>query len=545
MFGMKKGRVFIMKYNLFNYPYESKRNCVVSKNGAVATSNPLAAQAGLEILRKGGNAVDAAVATAICLTVVEPTSNGIGGDNFAILSKGNTLYGMNASGYSPQNISISQLKEREFKEMPRFGWEAVTVPGAPAGWAKCCDQFGNLTLEECAQPAIKYARDGFVLQPTVCENWKNATAIYKKVLKEDKFQNWFQTFTKDGKAPHVGETVYLTDHAQSLQRIAESDARDFYSGELMHQIVEFSNQTNGYFSEEDFKAYKADFVEPIMTSYRGYEIWEIPPNGQGLIALEALSILETMDCQSREARYFHNEIEALKLAFEDGKKYFTQPERMPFDYKTLLDKTYIKTRAALIGDQAITPEAGNPEQTGTVYLATADKEGMMVSFIQSNYMGFGSGLVVPGTGIALQNRGHNFSLDPMHDNRLEGGKRTYHTIIPGFLTKDDQPIGPFGVMGGFMQPQGHAQVIMNTIDFKLNPQSALDAPRWQWTGEKNILIEKDFTSSIAHELERMGHKISVSLNSNLFGRGQIILRNDAGVYVAGTEKRTDGHIAVW
>ncbi|MFP4461027.1 MAG: gamma-glutamyltransferase family protein, partial [Thermotogota bacterium] len=436
-----------MKYNLFDYPYESKRNCVVSKNGVVATSNPLAAQAGLEILRRGGNAVDAAVATAICLTVVEPTSNGIGGDNFAIISKGDTLYGMNSSGYSPKAISTNKLKEKGLQEVPRFGWEAVTVPGAPAGWAKCCDQFGNLTLEECAQPAIKYAQDGFVLQPTVCENWKKAVEIYHQVLTEEKFNNWFETFTRNGKAPRVGEIVYLFNHAQTLKKIAESDARDFYSGELMHKIVEFSKQTGGFFTEEDFTTYKADLVEPMMSNYRGYEIWEIPPNGQGLIALEALAILETKDCLTREVGYFHNEIEALKLAFEDGKKYITQPEHMPFDYHLLLDQHYIEKRAALIGDQAMTPEAGNPKSSGTVYLATADKEGMMVSFIQSNYMGFGSGLVVPETGIALQNRGHSFSLDESQYNCLQPKKRPYHTIIPGFITKKAIPVGPFGVMG--------------------------------------------------------------------------------------------------
>ncbi len=535
----------MMKCNWFDYPYESKRNCVIARNGVVATSNPLAAQAGLEILHKGGNAVDAAVATAICLTVVEPTSNGIGGDNFAIVSKGDQLYGLNSSGYSPKNLSSEKLKEKGIQELPRFGWEAVTVPGAPAGWAKCCDQFGNLTLEECAQPAIKYALEGFVLQPTVCENWMKAAEFYKKVFLEEKFNHWFNTFTKDGKPPQVGEIIRLNDHAQTLKRIGESNACDFYSGALMHQIIAFSDQTGGYFSAEDFTGYQASIVEPISAGYRGYEIWEIPPNGQGIIALEALSILERTDCLSREARYFHHEIEALKLAFEDGKEYITQPEYMPFDYHLLLNRDYISKRAQLIGNEAMIPEASNPSQSGTVYLATADKEGMMCSFIQSNYMGFGSGLVVPGTGISLQNRGHSFSLDETHSNVLQPHKRPYHTIIPGFITKNSKPVGPFGVMGGFMQPQGHLQVISNMIDFQMNPQSALDAPRWQWTGEKNILIEKDFTSSIAHELDRMGHKITVSMNSNLFGRGQIILRNEAGVYVAGTEKRTDGHIAVW
>ncbi len=534
-----------MKYNLFDYPYESKRNCTLATHGVVATSNPLAAQAGLEILKKGGNAVDAAVATAICLTVVEPTSNGIGGDNFAIISKGDKLFGMNSSGYSPKGISIPLLKEKGFEQMPRFGWEAVTVPGAPAGWAKCCQEFGNLSLEECAQPAIRYASEGFVLQPTVCENWKKASIYYKNNLKGDKFKYWFDTFTHEGKAPLEAHKVYLRDHAKTLEKIARSNSQDFYRGELMEQIVAFSNSTGGYLQPEDFINYKADLVEPIGTDYRGYEIWEIPPNGQGLIALEALAILRGLDCSARDADYFHNEIESLKLAFEDGKKYITQPEHMPFVFEKLLSPEYIDRRRALIGTNAILPTAGNPEQTGTVYLATADKDGMMVSFIQSNYMGFGSGLVVPSTGIALQNRGHSFSLDENHANALKPNKRPYHTIIPGFITKDSKPIGPFGVMGGFMQPQGHLQVISNMVDFQLNPQSALDAPRWQWTGEKNIIIEKDFTSSLAHELERREHKISVSLDSSMFGRGQIILKNDTGVYVAGTEKRTDGHIAVW
>jgi gamma-glutamyltranspeptidase/glutathione hydrolase len=534
-----------MKFNIFDYPYESRRNCLVAKNGVVATSNPLAAQAGLEILMKGGNAVDAAVATAICLTVVEPTSNGIGGDNFAIISKDDKLYGLNSSGFSPRNLSIDQLKEKNMDNIDRFGWEAVTVPGAPMGWASCCERFGNLTLEECAQPAIKYAREGFPLQPTVSENWKNAFEFYKTHLTDEKYQSWFDTFTFEGKAPEMGKMVFLKDHAETLEEIARTNSKSFYSGKLMEKILRFSEKTGGHFTEEDFELYKNEFVDPVGVNYRGYDIWEIPPNGQGIIASEALAILEGLDCSVRNPDYFHNEIEALKLAFEDGKKYVTQADKMAFDYNRLLDKQYIEKRRNLVGTRAILPDAGNPTQSGTVYLATADKDGMMVSFIQSNYMGFGSGLVVPGTGIGLQNRGHSFSLDKEAANALEGHKKPYHTIIPGFITKNNRSIGPFGVMGGFMQPQGHLQVISNMADFQLNPQSTLDAPRWQWTGEKNIIIEKDFTSSIAHELARKGHKITVSLNSNLFGRGQIILKNPEGIYVAGTEKRTDGHIALW
>lgn len=534
-----------MKFNIFDYPYESKRNCLLAKNGVVATSNPLAAQAGLEILMQGGNAVDAAIATAMCLTVVEPTSNGIGGDNFAIISKDDKLYGLNSSGFSPITISREKLKEKGIEKIDRFGWEAVTVPGAPMGWASCNEKFGNLSLEECAQPAIRYAREGFPLQPTVAENWKNAVDFYTKALTEEKYRNWFDTFTFNGKAPAMGKMVYLKEHANTLEQIAKTNAKSFYNGNLMRKTIKFSDETGGYFTADDFTTFDAEFVNPVGVNYRGYDIWEIPPNGQGIIASEALAILEGFDCHARNPQYFHNQIESLKLAFEDGKKYITQSDKMPFDYYKLLEKDYIEERRKLIGTEAILPEAGNPTPSGTVYLATADKDGMMVSFIQSNYMGFGSGLVVPETGISLQNRGHSFSLDPNAVNVLEGHKRPYHTIIPGFITMNGKAIGPFGVMGGFMQPQGHLQVISNMVDFQLNPQSALDAPRWQWTGERNIIIEKDFTSSIAHELTRMGHKITVSLNSNLFGRGQIILKNPEGIYVAGTEKRTDGHIALW
>ncbi|HOO31535.1 MAG TPA: gamma-glutamyltransferase family protein [Thermotogota bacterium] len=534
-----------MKFNIFDYPYESRRNCLIAQRGVVATSNPLAAQAGLEILMKGGNAVDAAIATAMCLTIVEPTSNGIGGDNFAIISKGDKLYGLNSSGYSPQNISIEKLKEKGIEKIDRFGWEAVTVPGAPMGWAACSEKFGKLSLEECAKPAIRYARTGFPLQPTVSENWKNAFDLYTKTLDGERYRNWFDTFSFNGQAPEMGKMVYLKNHADTLEKIAVTDAKAFYNGELMEKIVTFSEETGGYFIEDDFRDFRCEFVEPVGINYRGYDIWEIPPNGQGIIASEALAILEGFECHARDPLYFHHQIEALKLAFEDGKKYITQSDKMAFDYHKLLEKAYIEERRTLICPDALLPAAGNPTQSGTVYLATADQDGMMVSFIQSNYMGFGSGLVVPGTGIALQNRGHSFSLDRHAANALEGHKRPYHTIIPGFITKDGKSIGPFGVMGGFMQPQGHLQVISNMVDFQLNPQSALDAPRWQWTGERNILIEKDFTSSIAHELARKGHKISVSLNSNLFGRGQIILKNPEGIYIAGTEKRTDGHIALW
>jgi len=531
--------------NTLEYPFSSRRNCVISKNGVVATSNPLAAQAGLDILKKGGNAVDAAVATAICLTVVEPTSNGIGGDNFAIISRNGKIHGLNSSGYSPAGISVESLLEKGLKQMPRFGWAPVTVPGAPKGWATCVERFGNLSLSEVAQPAVEYAEKGFPVQPTVSENWQRAAAIYRDYLREDRFQNWFDTFLKNGKAPSAGELMILPEHADTIRKIADTNAEAFYSGELMEKIVRFSNDTGGYFTEEDFKTFSNDFVKPIGIDYRGYTILEIPPNGQGIVALEALGILNGLEINRRDTDYFHNSIESIKLAFSDGKRYVTQAEKMAFDYNRMLDADYLASRRRQITSDALQPEPGSPEGSGTVYLATADNEGNMVSFIQSNYMGFGSGLVVPGTGIGLQNRGHSFSFNKRDANSLEPSKRPYHTIIPGFITKDERPVGPFGVMGGFMQPQGHLQVVSNLIDFNLNPQAALDAPRWQWMKDKEVVIEKEFPTETAKALSRKGHKVSVSLTSGLFGRGQIILRNDQGLYISGTEKRTDGCIAAY
>jgi gamma-glutamyltranspeptidase/glutathione hydrolase len=316
---------------------------------------------------------------------------------------------------------------------------------------------------------------------------------------------------------------------------------------LAEQIDQFSKQHGGFISAEDLAAYKPEWVQPIKVNYRGYDVWEIPPNGQGIVALMALNMLKGFDFNEKESvETYHKQIEAMKLAFADGKKYVTDPEKMSVTAEQLLSEEFATARRSLIGETAITPEPGTPPSGGTVYLATADGEGNMVSFIQSNYMGFGSGVVVPGTGISLQNRGHDFSLDPSHENALEPGKKTYHTIIPGFLTKDNEAVGPFGVMGGYMQPQGHAQVIMNTIDFHLNPQAALDAPRWQWMEEKKVMVEPSFPNHIAQALARKGHAIQVALDGGAFGRGQIIWRNsETGVLVGGTESRTDGSIAAW
>lgn len=535
-----------MKNDALYYPYASRRMSVYAKNGMVATSQPLAAQAGLDILKKGGNAIDAAIATAACLTVVEPTSNGIGGDAFALVWTQGKLHGLNASGPAPKSITIDKLKEAEIEEIPKFGWVPVTVPGAPSAWAELSRRFGRLPLTEVLRPAIEYAEQGYPVSPTLGRFWKRAYQIFSEQLTGKQFESWFATFAPNGRPPEIGEIWRSPDHARTLQSIAETNAESFYRGELAEKIDQFSKQFGGYLRKEDLAAYQPEWVEPISVNYRGYDVWEIPPNGHGMVALMALQILKGFEFSGRDTvDTYHKQIEAMKLAFADGKKYIADPSKMRVRVEDLLADAYADQRRQFIGDTALQPEPGQPPKGGTVYLAAADGEGNMVSFIQSNYMGFGSGLVVPGTGIALHNRGHNFTLDPNHDNCLEPGKKPYHTIIPGFLSKDGQPVGPFGVMGGFMQPQGHVQVIMNTIDFHLNPQAALDAPRWQWIQGKTVEIEHSAPPHVVEALARMGHDIRWAVGSGGFGRGQIIWRREDGILVGGTEPRTDGHVAAW
>ncbi|WP_456276622.1 gamma-glutamyltransferase [Bacillus sp. AK128] len=536
-----------MNVDYLNYPYPSQRVTTFAQNGMVATSQPLAAQAGLDILKNGGNAIDAAIATAACLTVVEPTSNGIGGDAFALVWTKGELHGLNASGPAPKSISIDALKAQGHEKVPTFGLLPVTVPGAPSAWAELSRKFGKLPLTEVLQPAIDYAEKGFVVSPTLGKNWNRAFKRFKEIFKGDEYKGWFDTFAPDDQAPEIGEVWSSKGHADTLRSIAETNAESFYRGELAKKIDQFSKEHGGYITAEDLAEYKPEWVKPINVNYRGYDVWEIPPNGQGIVALMALNILKGFNFSEKEAvDTYHKQIEAMKLAFADGKKYVTDPQKMSYSAEQLLSEEFAAERRSLINETAILPEPGTPPSGGTVYLAAADGEGNMVSFIQSNYMGFGSGIVVPGTGIALQNRGHDFSLDPTHENALEPGKKTYHTIIPGFLTKGHEAVGPFGVMGGYMQPQGHAQVIMNTIDFHLNPQAALDAPRWQWVEGKKVLVEPTFPNHIAQELARKGHEIQIALDGGGFGRGQIIWRNPkTGVLVGGTESRTDGSIAAW
>lgn len=537
----------MFSFNQQNNPYAITRNATYANNGMVATSQPLAAQAGLDILKRGGNAVDAAIATAACLTVVEPTSNGIGSDAFAIVYMNKALYGINGSGPSPKSISIDAVKKAGYKEIPTYGWIPVTVPGTPGTWAALSKKFGNLPLTTVLEPAITYAETGFPLSPTLAKYWGKAYKRFNDVLTDDTFKAWFDTFAPKGRAPQVGEIWCSLDHANTLREIAETNAESFYRGKLAEEISAFSAQTGGHLTFDDLATYQPEWVDPLSVNYRGYDVWELPPNSQGIIPLQAMNILKGFDFTDRDAvETYHKQIEAIKLAFADGFQYIADRDHMQMDVTELLSNTYGDTRRQLIGEHAALPEAGEPISSGTVYLATADSEGNMVSFIQSNYMGFGSGLVVPGTGIALQNRGHNFSFDPDHVNALAGGKRPLHTIIPGFLTKEQEAIGPFGVMGGFMMPQGHVQVLMNTIDFKLNPQAALDAPRWQWLKGKMVEVEARFAHHLALALEERGHDIRIALEANGFGRGQIIWRDPVtGVFCGGTESRTDGAIASW
>lgn len=535
-----------MEFDPLCHPFHSRRTTVFAKNGMVSTSQPLAAQAGLSILRSGGNAIDAAIATAACLTVVEPTSNGIGGDAFALVWTSGVLHGLNASGPAPQALSISAVKRAGHEEMPSHGLVPVTVPGVPAAWAELSRRFGRLPLRDVLQSAITYAEQGYPISPTLGKYWQAAFRHYSERLKGAEYAAWFETFAPLGRAPRVGEMWRSPGHARTLREIADSGARSFYDGELSGKIDRFCRSHGGYLSREDLRRYAPEWVEPIRASYRGHDVWEIPPNGQGLVALIALQILEQFSFTDQDSVHtLHHQIEAIKLALADGLAHITDAREMTVRVEDLLTKDYARKRSALIGDRAANPAPGQPAAGGTVYLAAADGEGNMVSYIQSNYMGFGSGVVVPGTGISLQNRGHTFSLNPADANALVPGKKTYHTIIPGFLTRNGQAIGPFGVMGAFMQPQGHVQVIMNTIDFRLNPQAALDAPRWQWISGKRVDVERGLPEHVVQSLAGKGHDIHVALDSGGFGRGQIIWRDGAGVFAGGTEPRTDGAIAAW
>lgn len=531
------------------YKYASRRRVVHAKRGMVCTSQPLASQAGLTILQQGGNAIDAAIATAICQTIVEPTNNGLGSDCFALVWTGGKLHGLNGSGYAPQRLTPEAVAASGATEkMPLRGWEAVTVPGAPSAWAELHKRFGRLPFAKLFEPAIYYAEQGYPVSPIVARFWQEGIDALTPHKNNPAIAPWFATFDVHGNgvAPQTGELVTLPDHAKTLRILADSYCESYYRGELAQRLVEFSDKTGGYLSLEDLADYRAEWVEPVHINYHGYDVWEMPPNGHGITALMALNILKDMEIGAKDTGdTFHKQIEAMKLAFADGMHYIADPRYMQTRVEELLSDAYAAQRRALIGETALEPTHGKPFCGGTVYLCTADGEGNMVSFIQSNYKDFGSGIVLPGYGINLNDRGAGFSLNPELDDYLAPRKKPYHTIIPGFLTHEGEAVGPFGVMGAYMQPQGHVQVIMNTVDWLLNPQTALDAPRWQWIAGKEIWLESSVAPEIVEDLRRRGHEVRVLEDDTTFGRGEIIWRDSNGVLAGATEPRADGVVAAW
>ncbi len=525
-----------------NYP--SLRQPVYARGGMVATGQPLAAQAGLHVLREGGNAIDAALATAAALTVVEPTSNGIGGDLFALVWDGERLHGLNASGAAPQALTQAALNGQP---MPSLGWLPVTVPGAVRGWADLHARFGRSPFEAVLAPAIQYARHGYPLSPVLAQGWARAAGVYGASAQPE-LAEWSRVFTPQGFTPRPGALWSSEGHARTLERIAQSRSADFYEGELAQVISRHAEATGGLLRDTDLAAHASEWVEPIRMRYRDAEVFEIPPNGQGIAALIALGILDglLLPTVRDSVDGLHLQIEAMKLAFADAHAHVADMRHVPVPVERLLSNAHLAQQRARITEHALDPQTPAPAQGGTVYLCTADGEGNMVSLIQSNYQGFGSGVVVPGTGIALHNRGLGFKADPAHPGALQPGHRPYHTIIPGFMFRGGVPMGPFGVMGGFMQPQGHLQVAVNTLDYGMNPQQALDAPRWQWMEGKTVEVEHSLGAELSRDLAARGHDIRVQLNASAFGRGQIIWRDpETGVLVGGSESRTDGQVAAF
>jgi len=524
---------------------------VFGSNGIVATSQYLAAQAGLRMLEQGGNAIDAAVATAIALTVVEPTANGIGGDAFAIVLFEGQLYGLNSSGYAPASLSLEVLKQEGLQEIPRYGPIPVTVPGAPRAWKELHSRFGVLPFDALFQPAIEYAQNGYPVSVLTGKGWEKAFQTYRQQPSTSLFGEWFRTFAPSGRAPFPGELWSSNAHARTLKELAETGTDSFYTGRLSREIVRCVRSFGGFLESSDLADYQAEWVEPLSVDFRGYTVWELPPNGQGIVALMALGFLEPFSLETlSEVQRTHLSIEAVKLAFKIATETIGEPRSMPKDARSYIEKVALEAGAKTLSLDSVSDTTASSLPGGTVYLCTADRSGNMVSYIQSNYMGFGSGLVVPGTGISLHNRGCNFSLQSGHPNCLRGKHRPYHTIIPGFLSRGREWIGPFGVMGGFMQPQGHTQLLIRLLVEKAHPMDALNAPRWQWLKDRTVAFEEPYDESIRKELARFGHHIDTVPTSALFGRGQVIWRSakdSTGRYVfcGGTDGRSDGSVAVF
>ncbi|MUV58544.1 gamma-glutamyltransferase [Halogeometricum sp. CBA1124] len=528
--------------------FTSRRSTVYGQRGVVATSQPLAAEAGIQLLREGGNAFDAAVATAAALNVVEPTSTGLGGDVFALYRTADGEVGaMRACGGAPADATIENVRAAvaeeegvapEDAEMPDTGAHAVTVPGTARGWEATSEEFGELTLADALGPAIRYATEGYPVSEIIAGAWTHGEELFQT-------DNARDAFLFDGEAPDVGQTVTLPKLGATMERIADEGADVVYEGEIAEQIAAEVQSQGGFMTVEDLADFEVEYPDPVSTTYNGVEVYELPPNNQGLIALEALNIAEAVgageyDLDSPERVHYFGE--AMKLAFHDGHRYITDPEYE--EIPPLASKEWAERRAAEIGPEANddvsfgVPDA-NAEDSDTVLLTVADDEGNVVSYINSRFAGFGSGLVAGDTGIALQNRGSSFSLDPDHPNRIEPGKRPFHTLIPGLLRFDEDDWAAFGVMGGYMQPQGHVQVVSNVVDHGMPLQAALDYPRWRYREDGSLAIEERTSDSLGTKLTRRGHDVRL-LYPSLFGGAQIA-RNDGGTLSAATEPRKDGN----
>jgi len=546
---------FIFSLNLFSFDRVTgeeftSRSEVIAKNGMVATSHPLASQIGLQILKDGGNAIDAAIAANAALGLMEPTGNGIGGDLFVILwdAKTKKLYGLNASGPSPQNISIEYFTAKKLEKIPSYGPLPVSVPGAVDGWIKLHEKFGKLPFEELFKPTIDYANNGFPLTETIAYYLELSSQRFKT------YPNFKNVWMPNGIYLKKGDVFKNPKLANTLSDIATSKRSSFYEGDMAKIMSDFVISQGGFLSTNDLAQYHAEWVEPVSTNYRGYDVWELPPNGQGIAALQILNLLERYNINKMglfSSEYIHHFVEAKKLAFADRAKYYADPDFNDIDIHYLISKEYADLRAKHINPlkSSISDNAGSLKDGDTIYLTTADKEGNMVSLIQSNYRGMGSGMVPPGLGFMIQNRGELFSLDKDHANSLVGGKRPFHTIIPAFITKDNKPFISFGVMGGATQPQAHAQIAINIIDFNLNLQEAGDAPRIVHTGSSqptdevmvnggSLSLEKAFTETIIEELKTKGHIINYQ--PGIFGGYQAIMLKD-GVFYGASESRKDGH----
>jgi gamma-glutamyltranspeptidase/glutathione hydrolase len=553
-------------FSLEHYPYLSRRLPVFAPHGVVATSEPLAAQAGLDVLRRGGNAVDAAVTAAIALTVLEPTCNGIGGDACALIWDGKTLHGLNGSGRAPAAHTRELFTGRGLKAVPQRGWLAVTVPGAPRAWHDIHRRFGRLPFQALFEPAIQYAAEGFPVTPVTALRWQAAAKIHSGALDDSSLLAWREVFTRDGRPPRAGELWTLPALVPTLRELASTDCQSFYSGNLAARLVDFAARTGGLLTGQDLAEHQSSWVAPIRTTYRGHELWEMPPSSQGIAALTALNILDGFDlngARRESVESYHLQIEAVKAALEDAYRYIADPDAVPVPWDSRLGKEFALAKRTQIQAGGTAARPGPPPLGGTVYLCTADSDGMMVSFMQSNYtgwlLGFGSGLVVPQTGIALHSRGSAFTLDDGHPNVIAPRKRPFHTLAPAFLTRGGRALGPLGIIGGPLQPQAHVQFVLNEVVYGLNPQANLDAPRFHWIGGNQVEVELNMPSEIMQGLVALGHEVRPCvefaavpprfsgnlgagglLGSGDFGKAQMIRRQDDGVYVAASDWRAGG-----